>query len=160
MTDDKIVAKVTSFLSRELIKNMGDVAIFKNKNGSYELFNRYIIADDGNETYSINRINGSDKKVISSLKNAVSWCILTNRHKYDKAGRISHLDGMLGGVELSINIHKSLLKSSKNLESKMIYLAKLGEEQAKRRNMLQEITACVNESRYLQTQRFGNKKSK
>ena len=34
MTDDKIVAKVTSFLSRELIKNMGDVAIFKNKNGS------------------------------------------------------------------------------------------------------------------------------
>ena len=67
---------------------------------------------------------------------------------------------MLGGVELSINIHKSLLKSSKNLESKMIYLAKLGEEQAKRRNMLQEITACVNESRYLQTQRFGNKKSK
>ena len=158
-TNDSIVARVTNFLTRELVKNE-DVAIFKNPNGTYDLFNRFIIAEAQTGNFTVWIKTETDKKEFSSLKNAVSWCILINRQKPDKAKRVEQLDEMLGGVEVAISLHKHMIKRSKKMEDTLIYLAKLSEEQAKKTYMVKELLSHVNSSKYLQTQRFSKGRNK
>ena len=44
MINDKAITKVTNFLSNEYSKNISDIAIFKNQDGTYELFGKYSIS--------------------------------------------------------------------------------------------------------------------
>lgn len=156
MTDDKLIEKITTFLSKELFHNMKDVAIFKNDDGTYEFFNRYNITES-KDGYVVQLKYNSVTKNFSSLKNAVTWCIFENRNKFDRASRIEHLDRMLGGTELSIDLHKRLIKKASTVESKLIYLAKLSEEQIQRKNMLKEMAFYISESKQWQTQKFATK---
>ena len=44
--NDKIIAKVNSFFDTQFVKNSSEISIFKNPDGSYELFDKYLIAGD------------------------------------------------------------------------------------------------------------------
>jgi hypothetical protein len=92
------------------------------------------------------------------LKNALTWCIFENRTKFSQARRIEYLDNMIAGTEVSIEVHKNLIKKTTNTESQLIYIAKLSEEQAKRKLMIQEMTSFMNESKKWQTRKFVAKR--
>ena len=77
---NKIVKKIADFLTREYNANNAEISIFKNQDGSYELFNKYII-NKINNRYQVNKKVSYTSKNFSTLKNAVTWCIFDKRNK-------------------------------------------------------------------------------
>lgn len=155
--NDKIINRVADFFNTRLLNTVGDISIFQNDDGSYELFNRYVVYKKPNG-YLVTPIYNSDEKLFSSLKNAVTWCVFENRKKYQKAQRIEYLDKMITGMDLNIEVHKRLIKKSTDIENKLIYAAKLSDEQNKKKIMLHEMSGYIHESKALQTQKFDAKR--
>ena len=154
--NDKLVEKINQFLSKELFHKMGDIAIFKYKDGTYELFNKYCIVEEKGY-YVIKPKRGIDIKNFSSLRNAVTWCSFDNRNKLIQANRIAYLDTMISGLDANIVVHKHLISRSKDLENKLIYIAKMSEEQAKKKHMVEEMSSFITESKNWQTRKFATK---
>lgn len=156
MKDDKTLARVTSFLANEYTKSLGKISIFRNDDGSYEFFNRYSIVERNNR-YEISLLNQDKVTIFSSLKHAVTWCIHDNINKLADATRIHYLDTLIAGTEISIEMHKKMLKRSKDVEHTLIHLAKLNEEKIKRSLMLSEMDTFIHSAKYLQTKNFIRK---
>lgn len=154
--NDKLLTKVNKFLSKELFHNMNDIIIFQNDDGSYEFFNKYNVIKEEYGYQVFSKYN-SETHRFSSLKSATAWCIFENRNKYVQAKRIKYLDQMISGSEVSIEMQRNLLKKAKETESKLIYAAKLNEEQHKRKRMITEMQSYIRESSRLQTQKFSHK---
>ena len=155
MTSNKIIEKVTKFLTNEFTQTVGNIAIFKNDDGSYELFDRYIISETKNDTFTVSIRNSYTIKIFNSLKNAVTWCTFEKRNKFYQSTRIEQLDTAIGSINVSINIHQTLIKKSKELDKKMIYIAKLNEERLRRKSMATEMNSYIVESKYWQTKKFA-----
>lgn len=136
------------------MKKNGDISIFKHGDGSYELFNKFIIVEHNPNIYSVRAANESTMVDFASLKTAVSWCILMGRNRLDKANRVAQLDEMLMELNTSIDHHRQMIKRSTNLDLTMIYLAKLSEEQSKKRHLTKELVTHINTSKYWQLQQF------
>jgi hypothetical protein len=155
--NDIMLNKISQFLTKEFLQSMSNIAMVQNTDGSYEFFNRYKV-QQVKIGYEVHLKYNSDIKLFSSLKNALTWCIFENRTKFSQARRIEYLDNMIAGTEVSIEVHKNLIKKTTNTESQLIYIAKLSEEQAKRKLMIQEMTSFVNESKNWQTRKFVAKR--
>lgn len=154
--NDRLVEKINQFLYRELFHKMGDIAIFKYEDGTYELFNKYYIVEK-NGYYVIQPKSSDDEKNFSSLRNAVTWCSFDNRNKFSQANRIEYLDTMISGMDANIVVHKNLISRAKDIENKLIYIAKMSEEQAKKKQMVEEMSSFINESKNWQTRKFATK---
>lgn len=154
--NDKLVERISQFLSRELFHKMGDIAIFKYEDGTYELFNKYYIIEEKGY-YSIKPKHYENTKTFSSLRNAVTWCSFDNRNKLTQANRIEYLDTMISGLDANITVHKNLINKTKDIENKLIYIAKMSEEQTKKKFMVEEMSSFINESRNWQTRKFAAK---
>jgi hypothetical protein len=158
MTDQDIaLGKISQFLKKEFFNKMTEIAMLQNEDGSYDFFNRYTVYSDKNGVKVYMKYN-SDVKLFSSLKNALTWCIFENRTKYTQARRIEYLDHMIAGIDVNIQVHKNLLKKAKDDEYRLIYAAKLSEEQARRRSMVTEMSSFINESKNWQTRKFATKR--
>jgi hypothetical protein len=155
--NDIMLNKISQFLTKEFLQSMSNIAMVQNTDGSYEFFNRYKV-QQVKIGYEVHLKYNSDIKLFSSLKNALTWCIFENRTKFSQARRIEYLDNMIAGTEVSIEVHKNLIKKTTNTESQLIYIAKLSEEQAKRKLMIQEMTSFMNESKKWQTRKFVAKR--
>lgn len=154
--NDRLVEKINQFLSKELFHKMGDIAIFKYEDGTYELFNKYYIVEEKG-SYIIKPKHSFDTKNFSSLRNAVTWCSFDNRNKLTQANRIEFLDTMILGLDSNITVHRNLITRAKDLEIKLIYIAKMSEEQARKKYMVEEMSSFINESRTWQTRKFAAK---
>lgn len=152
--NDKMLAKLEHFLTKELLHTFDDIVIFKNDDGSYELFNKYHIFED-RTGYKISVNRSSNMKTFSSLKNAVTWCSFDNRNRINQAKRIEQLDQMLIGMDANISVHRNLVNKAKNMEYRLIYIAKMSEEQSKRKRIVEEMTSFINESKNWQTEKFA-----
>lgn len=158
MTDEDIALnKISQFLKKEFFNKMTDIAMIRNDDGSYEFFNRFTVYPAKNG-YNVYIKNSSDVKLFSSLKNALTWCIFENRTKYTQARRIEYLDCMIAGADMNIQIHRNLMKKATDTEYKLIYAAKLSEEQTRKRQMVHEMTSFINESDNWQTRKFATKR--
>ena len=155
--NDVMINKISQFLSKEFLQNMSNISMIQNNDGSYEFFNRYTV-HQVKTGYEVHLKYNSDVKMFSSLKNALTWCIFENRTKFTQARRIEYLDNMLAGTEVSIEVHKNLIRKTSNAENQLIYIAKLSEEQAKRKQMITELSSFVNESKNWQTRKFVAKR--
>lgn len=154
---DIALNKISQFLQKEFYSKMSDIAIIQNPDGSYEFFNRFTVYPDVNG-YKVQLKNSSEYKLFSSLKNALTWCIFENRTKYSQARRIEYLDSMIAGTDVNIQVHRNLLKKTNDVEYKLIYAAKLSEEQTKKRQMVAEMASFINESINWQTRKFATKR--
>lgn len=155
--NDVMLNKISQFLSKEFLQNMSDISMIQNSDGTYEFFNRYTVRQV-KIGYEVHLKYNSDIKMFSSLKNALTWCIFENRTKFTQARRIEYLDNMLAGTEVSIEVHKNLIRKTSNTENQLIYIAKLSEEQARRKQMITELSSFVNESKNWQTRKFVAKR--
>lgn len=152
----RLEEKVSNFLTREFNAKLGDKAIFLNEDGTYEFFNKYCIKAFENG-YEISFKFNSNLKYFSTLKSAVTWCIFDVRNKLSKTQRIEYLDKMLSGTELNILQHRKLVKKTKDLDLKLIFLAKLSEDENKKKAYLAELSEYINESKIMQSQNFAAK---
>jgi len=157
MIEEKIVDKINRFLTKELVQNMGDFVIFKNENNTYELFNQYIIYPYRNNSYKIVCKFNSVEKTFSSMKNAVTWCVFDKNQKINECNRIQEIDVFLDSIELETILCKKYLKKPKNLDSKLLYLNKLRENQEKKKRLTGELDEFIKLSKYWQDKKFIRK---
>lgn len=155
MTNNTDIIKVAEFLEREFSNRTGDISVFKNEDGSYELFNRYFIVPDKNKNFTVVIKHTDSCKVFSSLKVAVTWCIFESRRQIRESHRIEELDALLSGLDFSISLHKKLIKSNKDMEKKLIQVAKLSEDQLRKKSMQDELIDYIKNSIYWQKRRFS-----
>lgn len=154
MMHNSIIDRVNSFFEQEYKSAVGELAIFQNEDGSYDLFNKYRVTKKEQNLYEVSKIYGDQVHFVSSLKNAVTWCIYEKRNKWSIANRILEIDKKVAGIDVSMALHKRMLLSAKDNENKLVLLNKLNEEKIKRKSMLQELAEYVNESKIMQSKIF------
>lgn len=129
--------------------------VFQDIDGSYLLFNRYRIKNTEYNQYLVDTY--TEQLCFNKLKNAVAWCVYSKRKKWDVANRVKELDFKMGSLDLSISQSVNLIKKTKDIEYKLIYSAKLSNDQYKRKSIIQELDKYILDSRYWQTNRFKTK---
>lgn len=154
MISDKLLHKFTKTISKTDIEKLSELTIIQGPDGSYFLFNQYAITKI-NDYYIVEKDNVAENKTFNMLKNAVSWCTFDKRNSIYESNRILELDNKLASVDSEIQLHQKLAKKAKNLEEKLIYLAKLGEEKMERKQITDELAAYVNSSRIWQNKRLN-----
>ncbi len=156
MIDAKMVSKLERTVGQNAISELQDISVFKDTDGSYQLFNKYKITKT-KLMYEVTGTSIIDSLSFFTLKNAVAWCSFDKRVKMSDCKRIFQLDQILAGIDTSIQQHQRLANNAKNIDSKLIYLAKLGEERLKRKQMTEEIDKYIQESKYWQLSKFKTK---
>jgi len=156
MIDDNTISRIEKIIPKSYIKDLEDVIVYQNADGSYELFNKYRIQKTKNNEYKI-YVWGIETLTFYSLKNAVAWCTYDKRDRILDSERIYYLDSGLVRVDAMIEQHQRLIKKASSPDSKLIYLAKLTEEKLQKKQMASEISTYIYQSKLWQTQRFNRK---
>ena len=151
-----IFIKLKKVIPKETINNLADLSVFKDQDGSYHLFDKYIISRVKDE-YQVTINSFDTNKTFYTLKHAVAWCTFDKRNRIVDSNRIYDLDKKVAGLESTIQGHQKLIKSAKNMDDKLIYLAKLGEEKMKKRQLYDELGRYIDISKSWQTSRFNTK---
>jgi hypothetical protein len=151
-----IFIKLKKVIPKETINNLADLSVFRDQDGSYHLFDKYIISRVKDE-YQVTINSFDTNKTFYTLKHAVAWCTFDKRNRIVDSNRIYDLDKKVAGLESTIQGHQKLIKSAKNMDDKLIYLAKLGEEKMRKRQLYDELGRYIDTSKSCQTTRFKTK---
>jgi hypothetical protein len=154
---NKIDRKLDKMISNSEFAKLQDVVIFKDTDGTFNLFNKYHIKKKDVTDIVVSLNNGDDVNSFFNMKNAVCWCVLDKIGKYQLADRVIDLDMHLSSVEVHISIHSRLFKKSKKTEDKLIYLAKLNQDKLQKTAMSEELSKYIQDSYNWQQKRFGLK---
>ena len=154
---NKIDRKLDKMISNTEFAKLQDVVIFKDTDGTFNLFNKYHIKKKDANDIVVSLNNGDDVNSFFSMKNAVCWCVLDKIGKYQLADRVIDLDMHLSSVEAHISIHSRLFKKAKKTEDKLIYLAKLNQDKLQKTAMSEELSKYIQDSYTWQQKRFGLK---
>ena len=151
-----IFTKLKKVIPEETIKNLADLSVCRDQDGSYHLFDKYVIKRV-NDEYQVTVKSFDTTKIFYTLKHAVAWCTFDKRNRIVDSERIYDLDKKVAGLESIIQGHQKLIKSAKNMDDKLIYLAKLGEEKMKKRQLYSELGRYIATSKFWQNNRFDTK---
>jgi hypothetical protein len=151
-----IFTKLKKVIPEETINNLADLSVCRDQDGSYHLFDKYVIKRV-NDEYQVTVKSFDTTKTFYTLKHAVAWCTYDKRNRIVDSERIYDLDKKVAGLESIIQGHQKLIKSAKNMDDKLIYLAKLGEEKMKKRQLYSELGRYIATSKSWQNNRFDTK---
>lgn len=152
MLDINSLKKIESFIYKELNVNLADASIFKHDDNTYELFNKYSISKITDYKFLVT--TSYEQKTFSFLKNAVMWCTFKHRDKFVEMMRIEELDMILSGVDMMIEQHQKLAKSTPDIDTKLIYLAKLNEDKLKKQSIINELKKYTLDAKFWQFKKF------
>lgn len=118
-----------------------DKIIYK-EDGVYRLFGKYSIqkTDDG---FIASKTNYDNSQIFSQLKNAVAWATLDNLNRIREANRVVLLDKQLCDAKIQMQVHQRLCKIAKDLDSYVLYKAKLQEDLTKKTLVTRELEGFV-----------------
>lgn len=145
--------KVEHFFNSDFVKDLVKISIIKNPDGSYELFDKYTIFSK-DKKYTVETRYCYDTVDFYSLQNAVTYCIFSHKSKFTEADRIYDLDKILESINFSILSLRSKLLKSNNLENITIYTCKLSQDEAKKQNLLYELSGFRSQANYWQKHHF------
>lgn len=149
--------KLKPLLNSTVTEKLKDILIIKMEDGSYSLFNRYLITVT-NDLYNV-KITGDveecDRPVFSSLRYAVTWCTLEQRKKLKEIKRLEELDSLLSSLEIEIEMLGRRIIRTIDLDDKSIHLAKFYEQKRKKKLLQKEIDLLVEDSKYWQNKKFS-----
>ena len=154
---NKIDRKLDKIISNSEFAKLQDVVIFKDTDGTFNLFNKYHIKKKDVNDIVVSLNNGDDVNSFFNMKNAVCWCVLDKIGKYHLANRVINLDMHLSSLEVHISIHSKLFKKAKKTEDKLIYLAKLNQDKLQKSAMSEELSKYIQDSYIWQQKRFSSK---
>lgn len=154
---NKQIDKIAKFFDKE-IKDAMQILIIAGPTG-YELFGRFKI-EPNSSCFYVSDIRYSEKVELSSLKNAVAWCLLTDSGKHHQSRRLQLLDLKLSSLDTDTKIHRKKLKSANTDYEKLLYKIKLQEDFYKRRLVIKEIETYVKNSKTLHQVKMNPKKQR
>lgn len=152
MLDINSMKKIESFIYKELNVNLADAAIFKHDDNNYELFNKYSISKISEFKFLVT--TSQEQKTFNFLKHAVMWCTFKHRDKFFEMMRIEELDMFLSSIDMMIEQHKKLVFSTKDIDTKLIYIAKLNEDKLKKQSIINELKKYILDAKYWQLKKF------
>lgn len=152
MLDNNSLKKIENFINKELNVTLADAAIFKHDENTYELFNKYTINRISDYKFLV--VTPYEQKTFTFLKNAVMWCTFKHRDKFYEMLRIEELDRLLSGIDMMIEQHKKLSYTTKDIEGKLIYLAKLNEDRLKKQSIMYELKQYILDAKFWQLKKF------
>lgn len=152
--------KIERFFKQELTPELKDVTVAAH-NGEYELFGKYRIFKNNKGFYvSFEKKNDDVKAEFNSLKNAVAWCTLNSTNQRIEAKNIEKIDRKLSSIDVNIDIHKTLSKSSKlDREARWTQTIKLQDDIKKKKELMKELKTLINSSKRIQLKKFKIRKS-
>lgn len=154
MIPDKLIKKIERVIPKDQIKSLQDIVVYQDENGIYQLFEQYSIEKVG-ANYIVSGKTLINDLSFSVLKYAVTWCTYDKRNKIVDANAILNLDHKISRLESDINIRQSMVKNAKTPDDKLIYIAKLGEDKLRRKQMVEQLDSFVRESRNWQISRLS-----
>lgn len=152
--------KLAKFIDSGLNSDIKEILVTKESPNKYTFFGKYTIILNQRGFYSVISAKSMVLKEFSTLKTATAWCVFDHVGKYSEGQRLENLDLKLSSISTDIAVHKNMVRSTDNSDSKLIYVTKLQEDNHRRRVTLQEINFYINSSRVLQEQKFRAKAPK
>jgi len=159
MSEAKMFAILSKLLSKEKLSELERQLIYKDSDGTYNLFGIYIIKPQGN-IFTLSKNKTYTKFDFTELKNAVTWATLDNINNINLSSKVLELDMKLTGALENVRVYERLCKNTKNLDTKSIYLTKLNENRIKRNSILSELEVYVNKAKEWQYKQFEINSSK
>lgn len=143
-------------IANELTLQLRDVMMFRNNDGTYELYNKYSIQKIHNG-YRVSLLHGFNHQTFATLRNALSWCIYDYRNKIVDCNRIADLDRRFVSSTINHDIHTRLLKRAKTIEDISLYTAKIAEDDLIRKDVMRKLEAYIQEAHRWQQKKFESK---
>lgn len=128
--------------------------IWRNDDGSYEVFGHYRIVPEQSK-YRV-YCSATDVGVFNTTKTALSWCIADKHRAYNLAREILETDIKLGTLTNDINIRASVADRSKNFEFRDNIGTKLETKIIRKKQLENQLTKSVNWAKYIQQRGFEN----
>lgn len=153
---DKTI-EIEKILPKEELNALKDIVIFRETDGSYNLYGKYTISKDLDGLYIIEVLGTHTQKSFYKLRNAVVWCSYDKRNLLKDSKRIHQLDQMIFSMDTEIYLHSNLIKKAQSSDFKIIYLSKLIQNKAKKRKYSEEIYRYLLEYQRWQTKLFDTK---
>lgn len=154
MKPSKLEEKFNSFVNSGTMPEIEDIMVFQTSDGEYELYNKYYISRTPDKSYVVTMKDTHAHHTFYKLKNAVVWCTYDKRNKISDADKIIDLDLKLHGADSNAEVYTGLFKKTKNVDSKLLYAAKLTEEKVKKTYILAQLDLLVTEAKNWQLKRF------
>lgn len=147
--NNDIIQSLQTLLTRDLMKNL--IYTIDDK---HVLFGQYVI-DKNKDVYTVYRYRDERAFQFNKIRNATAWVILDKFNKFFEANRVLELDLKLASVLVDKCIHTNMLKKS-NLESYMLYTAKLQDDNIRQKKFQNEIDKYITMAINCQQRGFEN----
>lgn len=149
----QIMDKVHKFVTNPSFEGMSQFLIIDVK-GGYELFGEFLIVKK-NDKFIVKKHLTDLEMSFNSQRNAVVWTTFYYRNRISEAKRIHLLDEVLSGIEVNLEIHTKLYRRTSDQEKKLIYFAKLQEDQRRKKSTIAELDGFAKSSKIWQNYRFS-----
>jgi hypothetical protein len=159
ISEVKMFAILTKLLSKEKLSELERQSIYKDSDGAYRLFGTYNIKPEGH-VFILTKTSTYTKINFTDLKNAVTWATFDHINNINLARKVLELDMKLTGAIENVRIYEGLCKKAKNIDTKIIHLAKLQENRIKRNTILTELESHINKAKEWQYKQFELNSSK
>jgi hypothetical protein len=128
--------------------------IWKDDNGVYEVFGKYIIQANrpGYRVFC----SATDIGVFSSTRIALSWCIADKNQAYNTARELLTVDNKLTALTQDINTRAALGDRSSSPVLRETILTKLESKIIQKKLLENQLAKCVNWAKYIQQRGFDN----
>jgi hypothetical protein len=129
-------------------------AIWRNDDGSYEVFGRYRIVPE-KPRYRV-MCAATDVGLFNSTKTALSWCIADKYQAYNLARELLETDIKLGTLTSDIDARASVAERSKNFEFRDSIGTKLETKIIRKKQLENQLAKSINWAKYIQQRGFNN----
>jgi hypothetical protein len=129
-------------------------AIWKNEDGTYSVFGKYLICPESNG-YRV-YCAATDVGIFSTTKTALSWCIADKVSAYNTARELLEIDQKLANISNDIAMRAALADRSRRWEFRDTVGFKLESKIIKKKQLENRLAKCVNWAKYCQQRGFTN----
>ena len=154
LNEQQMFRILTKILDKKEIANLSENIVFEDQDGTYHLYGDYSIKKN-TDKYVLTKRGTFTVIPFFNLRNAVIYTSFDKRNMIMDAKRMVELDTLQEGTESSIQIYRSLMNKTKDLEKKTIYSAKFNEGRNRKTRIEQELTTYALNSKRWQEQMFN-----
>lgn len=144
-----VIESLEKFITKDLVKNLIYMV-----NDKYVLFDQYTI-EKIKDGYTVYRYRDDRVFQFNKSRNATAWIILDKFNKFYEANRVLELDLKLSSVLVDKHIHSKMAKKS-NLESYLLYMAKLQNDNMRQKKFQNELDKYITMAIICQQRGFEN----
>ena len=143
------------YLVRTELKEVMPNMIWRDENGDYEVFGRYVISKINNHLYEV-RIHATTVGQFNSTKTALSWCIADKYHSHNLARQLLNIDNWLGHLNNDIFTRATVASRTRQAQLRENIETKLEPKLIRKKELEKQLDKCVNLAKYLQQRGFNN----